>query len=35
MGTHTLQIPKGDGFITFITDFDGNLFEIKEKVAQP
>jgi catechol 2,3-dioxygenase-like lactoylglutathione lyase family enzyme len=32
MGTHTLQIPKGDGFITFITDFDGNFFEIKERI---
>jgi catechol 2,3-dioxygenase-like lactoylglutathione lyase family enzyme len=35
LGTHTRQIPKGNGVITFITDFDGNLFEIKEKVAQP
>ena len=23
------QIPKGDRFLTFIRDFDGNLFEIK------
>jgi catechol 2,3-dioxygenase-like lactoylglutathione lyase family enzyme len=35
MGTYTRQIPKGNGVITFITDFDGNLFEIKEKVKRP
>ena len=35
LGTHTRQITRGDGVITFITDFDGNLFEIKEKVTQP
>jgi catechol 2,3-dioxygenase-like lactoylglutathione lyase family enzyme len=23
--------PKGDSFVTFISDFDGNLFEVKEK----
>jgi catechol 2,3-dioxygenase-like lactoylglutathione lyase family enzyme len=33
MDIHTLQIPKGDDFITFITDFDGNLFEIKERIS--
>lgn len=32
MDIHSLQIPKGDDFITFITDFDGNLFEIKERI---
>jgi catechol 2,3-dioxygenase-like lactoylglutathione lyase family enzyme len=26
-----LRIPKDDGFIIFIQDYDGNLFEIKEK----
>ena len=31
-GTHTRQIPKENGVITFITDFDGNLFEIKERI---
>ncbi len=25
------QIPKGDALLTFVADFDGNLFEIKEK----
>jgi catechol 2,3-dioxygenase-like lactoylglutathione lyase family enzyme len=25
------QIPKGDKTLTFIKDFDGNLFEIKDK----
>ena len=25
------QIPKADGFLTFIRDYDGNLFEIKAK----
>ena len=25
------QIPKGDKLLTFIRDFDGNLFEIKSK----
>ena len=33
MDIHTLQIPKGDDFITFITDFDGNLFEIKKRIS--
>jgi catechol 2,3-dioxygenase-like lactoylglutathione lyase family enzyme len=32
MRTHTRQIPKGKGVITFITDFDGNLFEIKKRI---
>ena len=26
-----LTIPKGDAFLTFVTDYDGNLFEIKGK----
>jgi catechol 2,3-dioxygenase-like lactoylglutathione lyase family enzyme len=25
------QIPKGDNMLTFIKDFDGNLFEIKQR----
>ncbi len=25
------QVPRGDYFLTFIKDYDGNLFEIKEK----
>ena len=32
LGSPTRQIPKENGVITFITDFDGNLFEIKEKI---
>lgn len=28
------QIPKGDRILTFISDFDGNLFEIKHEQAQ-
>ena len=24
-----LQVPKGDGFVVFVQDYDGNLFEIK------
>ena len=32
LGIYTRQIPRGDGVITFIMDFDGNLFEIKEKI---
>lgn len=30
-GVEVAQIPKGDKTLTFIRDFDGNLFEIKEK----
>ena len=33
-GTPTRQIPKKNGVITFISDFDGNLFEIKERIHQ-
>ena len=29
MGVKILQIPKEKGFLTFISDYDGNLFEIK------
>ena len=29
MGIEIVQIPKGDATITFIKDYDGNLFEIK------
>ena len=32
LGTQARQIPKENGVITFISDFDGNLFEIKEKI---
>ncbi len=31
MGVKILQIPKEKGFLTFISDYDGNLFEINEK----
>jgi catechol 2,3-dioxygenase-like lactoylglutathione lyase family enzyme len=31
MGVKILQIPKEKGFLTFISDDDGNLFEIKTK----
>jgi catechol 2,3-dioxygenase-like lactoylglutathione lyase family enzyme len=29
MGVEIARIPKGDATITFIKDYDGNLFEIK------
>ncbi len=29
MGVKVRQIPKGDKFLIFIRDYDGNLFEIK------
>ena len=29
-GLKIVQIPKGTGMLTFISDYDGNLFEIKE-----
>ena len=29
LGVEVSQIPKGDRTLTFIRDFDGNLFEIK------
>ena len=31
MNVKTLQVPKGDALLSFIYDFDGNLFELKEK----
>ena len=31
LGVDISQIPKGDRTLTFIRDFDGNLFEIKQK----
>jgi catechol 2,3-dioxygenase-like lactoylglutathione lyase family enzyme len=31
IGVNVLRIPKGVTFITFIKDFGGNFFEIKEK----
>lgn len=30
-GADIIQVPKDDYLITFIKDFDGNLFEVKEK----
>ena len=30
MGVPVIRAPKGDRWITFIRDFDGNLFEVKE-----
>ena len=32
LDVQVLQIRKGDSQLTFIRDYDGNLFEIKEKV---
>jgi hypothetical protein len=29
MGVQVIRVPKGDRWLTFIQDFDGNLFEIK------
>jgi catechol 2,3-dioxygenase-like lactoylglutathione lyase family enzyme len=34
LGVEVLQIPKGDRTLTFIRDYDGNLFEIKHKQFQ-
>ena len=31
LGVEVALVPKGDKTLTFIRDFDGNLFEIKEK----
>lgn len=31
LGVKVLKIPKGDKLLVFITDYDGNLFEIKAK----
>ena len=30
-GLKVVEVPKGTGVVTFISDFDGNLFEIKEE----
>jgi catechol 2,3-dioxygenase-like lactoylglutathione lyase family enzyme len=30
MGVEISQIPKGEKILTFVRDYDGNLFEIKE-----
>ena len=29
-GLKVIEVPKGSGVITFISDYDGNLFEVKE-----
>jgi len=34
LGVEVSQIPKGDRTLTFIRDYDGNLFEIKHKQAK-
>ena len=31
LNVKTLQVPKGDALLSFMYDFDGNLFELKEK----
>lgn len=31
LAANIIQIPKGESSLTFISDYDGNLFEIKEK----
>lgn len=31
LGVEIAQIPIGDSTLTFVKDFDGNLFEIKER----
>jgi hypothetical protein len=33
MEVKILQIPRGATFLTFIRDYDGNLFEIKAKLT--
>lgn len=30
MDVEIIQVPKGDALITFVRDYDGNLFEIKD-----
>jgi catechol 2,3-dioxygenase-like lactoylglutathione lyase family enzyme len=30
-GAKVVEVPKGSGVVTFLSDFDGNLFEMKEK----
>ena len=29
-GVKVIEVPKGSGVVTFISDYDGNLFEMKE-----
>jgi catechol 2,3-dioxygenase-like lactoylglutathione lyase family enzyme len=29
-GVKVIEVPKGSSVVTFISDFDGNLFEVKE-----
>jgi catechol 2,3-dioxygenase-like lactoylglutathione lyase family enzyme len=29
-GLKVIEVPKGSGVITFISDYDGNLFEVKK-----
>ena len=29
-GLKVIEVPKGSSVVTFISDFDGNLFEVKE-----
>jgi len=31
LGVQSIQVPKGESFLTFIKDADGNLFEVKGK----
>ena len=31
LGVAIVEAPKGDSLVVFVKDFDGNLFEIKEK----
>jgi catechol 2,3-dioxygenase-like lactoylglutathione lyase family enzyme len=33
MGLTVKRVPKGDFLLTFVQDYDGNLFEIKELAA--
>jgi len=33
-GLEVRRIPRGDAFIAFVGDFDGNLFEIKEAALE-
>lgn len=30
-GLKVVEVPKGTGIVTFISDYDGNLFEMKEE----
>jgi catechol 2,3-dioxygenase-like lactoylglutathione lyase family enzyme len=32
MGVPVIRAPRGDRWVTFIKDYDGNLFEIKERI---